>query len=517
MLSIARIIYRPTVECFDFEEFVGRIERMYASTRRTTTDKKLINHALCNSHRRKNRYDKDATIKVALRKPFCNYLSTMGRSSIKNNFYNDFDTATFPASREKRSDDYRTSFQIDRDRVTYSAPFRRLQSKTQVFQSGEYDFYRTRLTHSIEVAHVGRSICNHLNHTSAFIKDDFFIDADLIEGICLAHDLGHPPFGHIGERKLNALLGPYGGFEGNAQTLRILTELIYYQGYGKLSGMKPSRAFLDGVLKYKALFKEMCTHEGHGGHQFPSHHFVYDDQEAILAFVYGGNLPPISERGEKSIECQLMDWADDTAYSLHDIIDGIRAGFITPTRLEAWAKKTLDNQGCLRGFYVQKALETLIQAINAENIEWCFSKRIGDFIYACSLEPQTQPGPLAQKTARYQFKLKVDPQATAECELYKAIAFDLIFASPPLQRYEFKGSTMLAQLFAAICEHYIELENGLKILPETTSHWLLHGNPSKAIKIRRICDYLADLTDRQAIQAYKRLYHPDFGSLTDLG
>ncbi len=441
----------------------------------------------------------------------------MGRSCFNNQFYGEFDTASFPKPREKNAQEYRTIFQIDRDRILYSGPFRRLQSKTQVFQSGEYDFYRTRLTHSIEVAHVGRSICQHLNVTSAFLNDHFFIDPDLIEGICLAHDLGHPPFGHIGERKLNALMGPYGGFEGNAQTLRILTELIYYQGHGQLSGMRPSRAFLDGVLKYKARFSEMCIHEEKGHASYPRHHFIYDDQEAILSFVYGGSLPPVDKRCEKSIECQVMDWADDTAYSLHDIIDGVRASFITPQKLEAWAAQHLDAQGCLRGFPVQKSLEVLIQAILADNIEWCFSKRIGDFIYAACLKENHEPSFLAEKTARYRFKLFIDPQVLAECELYKELSAHLIFASAPLQRYEFKGSYILSRLFNAIYENYIESEEGLKILPEATSRWLLEGEPKESIKIRRVCDYLADLTDRQALQAYKRLYHPDFGSLTDLG
>jgi dGTPase len=441
----------------------------------------------------------------------------MGRNHTTNHFYHSFDTETFPTQRDKRPDDYRTAFQVDRDRITYSAAFRRLQSKTQVFQSGEYDFYRTRLTHSIEVAHVGRAICHHLNYTSPLLTNEFFIDPDLVEGICLAHDLGHPPFGHIGERKLNDLMGPYGGFEGNAQTLRTLTELIYYQGNKKFSGMKPTRAFLDGVLKYKALFHEMCTHNTEGKHGFPTHHFIYDQQEPILTFVYGDQLPPINDRGQKSIECQIMDWADDTAYSLHDIIDGIHAGFINPIRLKQWASQKLDSNGCLRGFYVQKALETLLEAIMNDNIEWCFSKRIGDFIHACTLEPYTGTHPLSDLTTRYRFQLHIDPQIIAECELYKAITFDLIFTSPALQRYEFKGSRMLEKLFLAIYEHYIAHDNGLKILPEVVSDWLKQGEPSKMTQIRRICDYLADLTDRQAIQAYKRLYHPDFGSLTDLG
>ena len=145
---------------------------------------------------------------------------------MKNNFYTNFDLERLKPS--DRSNDYRSPFQIDRDRIIHSSEFRRLQGKTQVFLPGEYDFYRTRLTHSIEVAQIGRSICHFLyvKENDSF-SEDYFIDPDLVEAICLAHDLGHPPFGHAGERILHKLMTKYGGFEGNAQTLRLVAENLY--------------------------------------------------------------------------------------------------------------------------------------------------------------------------------------------------------------------------------------------------------------------------------------------------
>jgi len=135
---------------------------------------------------------------------------------MKNNFYNNFDLERLKPS--LRDNDYRTPFQIDRDRIIHSSEFRRLQGKTQVFLPGEYDFYRTRLTHSIEVAQIGRAICNYLlAKEKDLLNEEFFIDEDLVESVCLAHDLGHPPFGHAGERMLNLLMKNYGGYEGNAQ------------------------------------------------------------------------------------------------------------------------------------------------------------------------------------------------------------------------------------------------------------------------------------------------------------
>src|SRR3954466_4818013 len=193
----------------------------------------------------------------------------------QNRFYNAFDMQEWGTSRKT---DYRSPFQIDRDRIIHAHAFRKLQSKTQVFLSGEYDFYRTRLTHSMEVAQIGRSICHFLRTEGGVLRDDFYIDSDLVEAVCLAHDLGHPPFGHSGERTLQELMMKWGGFEGNAQTLHLLTETIYQNEAG-VRGMAPTRALLDGVLKYKKLFREFPTP--------PPNHFIYDPQERHRDLVSG--------------------------------------------------------------------------------------------------------------------------------------------------------------------------------------------------------------------------------------
>ncbi len=308
-----------------------------------------------------------------------------------NSFYSDFDTATWPEPRHPSESDHRTAFQVDRDRVVFSYPFRRLQSKTQVFQFGEYDFYRTRLTHSIEVARIGRSICEYLRERDPALAPDFFVDADLVEAVGLAHDLGHPPFGHVGERKLNALMAPYGGFEGNAQTLRLLCNALYDRADGP-RGMSPTRAFADGVLKYKRLYSE--AHDARGAP--PANHFLYDDQAPVRAFVTGDGrtaLDPACEAArEKSIECQIMDWADDAAYCLHDVLDGFKAGFLTPDRVERWAssQKLDDEETAL--------VRKLIDRIHAGTAEPAFASKVGDFIRACRLKRKEHP--LGTLTAR---------------------------------------------------------------------------------------------------------------------
>src|ERR1035437_5362712 len=243
---------------------------------------------------------------------------------MRNRFYNAWDVER----RSGKSDpgDYRTPFHIDRDRVVHTPTFRRLQNKTQVFWSGEYDFYRTRLTHSLEVAQIGKAICQWLKSRPAGpLAEDFFVDPDLVESVCLSHDLGPPPFGHAGERTLNHLMRGHGGFEGNAQTLRLLTERIFS---AKRSGMDPTRAFLDSILKYKSLWTELKTLSG----SLPKNHFLYDFQHPWLDWALGSAdfpvelTPGVARDGFKSIECQIMDWADDTAYSLNDLSDSVRAG-----------------------------------------------------------------------------------------------------------------------------------------------------------------------------------------------
>lgn len=425
-----------------------------------------------------------------------------------NRFYNTFDLERFPGNGKHDPGEYRSAFEIERDRIVFSYPFRRLQSKTQVFQSGEYDFYRTRLTHSIEVAKIGRSICKYLQAKSGLLSDDFFIDPDLTEAVCLAHDLGHPPFGHIGERKLNELMAPHGGFEGNGQTLRILTELIYERP-GRTKGIAPTRAFLDGVMKYKSLHREQVEATGAA----PENHFIYNDQSEWRNTIFGGSEPPAGIQspdglnGFKSIECQIMDWADDTAYSLHDIVDGIHARYITVGNLHEWTDGRELNQE------QQQLIEKLCDVIRDNRYEPYFGSRIRRFIHGCSLVHRD--GFLSDKTHRHTFDLKIDPDVKAESKLYKDIALHLIFKSTQLQQIEFKGGHILEALFKGLCEHCAEEEGGLRILPTQVLE-LMNQESNITARYRRLCDYVAGLTDGLAVRTYKRLYDADYGSIAEL-
>jgi len=419
----------------------------------------------------------------------------------ENRFYTAFDTQCLT---KERREDYRSPFEIDRDRVIHTSAFRRMQAKTQVFLSGEYDFYRTRLTHSLEVAQIGRSICKYLRQTSPQLAPDFYIDSHLVEAICLSHDLGHPPFGHAGERTLNRLMKPYGGFEGNAQTLRLIAETIY-SSEGDRKGMNPTRAFVDGILKYKTLRSQL---------ENPENHFVYDEQKKFVDFVFGeAPIPPELTPGKKlnsfrSIECQIMDWSDDAAYSLNDLADGVHSGIINGEKVERWAK----DQSI--GVKENKYIEALIDAIGAGRVEKMIASKIGTFIQACSLRESSNC--LSGATQRYRYSLEIDPEIRKEAELYKKISIDLVFRSPQLHQLEHKGAHLLQNIFNALRENYMEGEKASTNLLPHDAERAVRGAADQNQKMRLLCDHIAGMTDGFAVRTYKRLFDAEFGSLADL-
>ncbi|MDN5551563.1 MAG: deoxyguanosinetriphosphate triphosphohydrolase, partial [Brevibacterium sp.] len=205
----------------------------------------------------------------------------------------------------------RSAFQRDRARVLHSAGLRRLGAKTQVVSPGTDDFVRTRLTHSLEVAQVGRELARYLG-----------CDPDIVDTACLSHDLGHPPFGHHGETILDALCIDIGGFEGNAQTLRLVTRIEpkVIADDGRPAGLNLTRASLDALTKYPWSRSEASAGRRDSGvRKFG----VYDDDRGVFDFYRDG-----IENGKRCIEAQVMDLADDISYSVHDVEDAIAGGHL---------------------------------------------------------------------------------------------------------------------------------------------------------------------------------------------
>ena len=423
---------------------------------------------------------------------------------IKNQFYNEFDTECFE---RKRKADYRTPFEIDRDRVIHTFAFRKLQSKTQVFLPGEYDFYRTRLTHSIEVAQIGRSICTFINRTSTELNEkDFYIDPKLVEAVCLTHDIGHPPFGHAGERKLNQLLKKYGGFEGNAQTLHEITENIY-STINKRKGFNPTRAYLDGVLKYKRLHKSFK--------KSPKNHFLYDEQKKYIDFVFDKKTLPSNLlkndnlNNFKSLECEIMDWSDDIAFSINDIIDGITAGFLNRERVEGWFKHKDSNFKETNEVFFRN----LLNIFKTEQITRIGSIKMGDFIKSAELIKRNNF--MSRRTNRYKYSLMIGDKFRSESKFYKNLALELIFELPQIKQLEFKGEIIIENLFNTFVENYCTTKSYKNLLPREYERWINESKNNKE-KILLIRDYIAGMTDRYAIKIYNRMFMPDSGSILDL-
>jgi dGTPase len=221
--------------------------------------------------------------------------------------YDECATARWVAEPPKRAG--RSDFERDRARVLHSAALRRLAAKTQVVRAASADFPRTRLTHSLECAQIGRELGQEIG-----------CDPDLVDAACLAHDIGHSPFGHNGEAALNELAAPFGGFEGNAQTLRLLTRL---EPKVEGAGLNLTRATLDATLKYP-WFGEPGTKFG-----------AYAEDAEVFGWIREG-----APDRRPCLEAQVMDWADDVAYSVHDMEDGFHAGLITFKNLKSSTERT---------------------------------------------------------------------------------------------------------------------------------------------------------------------------------
>lgn len=381
----------------------------------------------------------------------------------------------------------RTEFMRDRARVIHSAALRRLAAKTQVAVPWENDFQRTRLSHSLECAQIGRELGESLG-----------ADPDLQDTACLAHDLGHPPFGHNGEEALASIATEFGGFEGNAQSFRLLVRLEAktIDGVGKSMGLNLTRASLDGATKYP-------WPRSHNLRKFG----VYDDDVAVFDWMRKG--APIHK---KCIEAQIMDWSDDCAYSVHDLEDAIFANQISVNNFEtdfedlysvmvrdygsnASQQEAVDAHKRLSALsawphYYDGTLRSLARLKDST------SQLIGRFVLAAELETRKVhgDGPLS----RYGADLEIPREQIVEVDFLKAIAGHyLINAAHSQDRYA-KQQVIISEL--------VEMLRA-RAPQELDSFFLKSWNEAsdEIARMRVIIDQVAALTDPGAYALHARL------------
>lgn len=384
--------------------------------------------------------------------------------------------------------DPRSPYEHDRARIIHSIAFRRLQGKTQIFAPGQAEFLRTRVTHSIEVSQIGRSLA-----AIAGVPDS------LVEAACLAHDLGLPPFGHAGEETLNELMRGWGGFEGNAQTLRVLTQLE--EKSHAYPGLNLCRATLLGVLKYPYA---RSPHRAK---------FLYDDDiKTWGSWLFAGtdiDLPAAT--APRSPACQLMDWADDVAYSVHDMEDGLHSGFLLPslplyrTADLTWERLCECHPEGLHGLdrdRVGEILQELRDRLDRRDstVREVTRYYINRFVTGINI---------VGNCSRHGFDcaLKIPLAIQQECSVFKMLTLEFIIFDERTSTLSHKGREILTRLFHILFDNTRPSAGATRyvLFPRPLRSRLAAIARDEAACARLVCDRLAGLTDGQALRLYNRL------------
>lgn len=414
------------------------------------------------------------------------------------------------------SEPYRTESEIDKARIIHSEAFRRLQSKTQVLQTSESDFHRNRLTHSVEVSQIGKGISRYIDYTYKTELDmqKLSLDHDLIEAICLAHDIGHPPFGHGGEIALNYMMRDHGGFEGNGQTLRIISK----QGkYSEGHGMDLTRRTCLGVLKYPCSFSELWNtskkrtvidkfHELDQDEWMPPKSY-FDDEKEVVDWImesfskqdqatfrqYNHNKSENHNSKFKSFDCSIMNLADDISYSVHDFEDGLELGVFTGDLVDTLIEQVFKNEKYQHYLKKIKKYDKLsIDKLKTLAAPKKFiSVTIGFLIHNAELAKNE-----AQFECPYlQYTVRLTPEAKEILDLFGKIVWDNIIMSPHSQQLVKNGQIIVCSLFDVFLKNKI-------LLPKHTQE---NFDDAKN-KHRVICDYISGMSDRYALKMYSKIF-----------
>jgi dGTPase len=350
----------------------------------------------------------------------------------------------------------RTEFQRDHDRIIHSTAFRRLEYKTQVFVNHEGDLFRTRLTHSIEVAQIARSIARNLR-----------LNEDLVEAISLAHDLGHTAFGHAGQDALNACMKDFGGFEHNLQSLRVVDALE--ERYGAFDGLNLTFETREGILKHCALANAKKL--GDIGRRF-------------------------IEKKQPTLEAQLANLADEIAYNNHDIDDGLRSGLLTLAQLgdiDFYARHQREVESIFPGITGRRAInETLRRMINA---------LITDLIHTSRARIEAAQPHSVEDVRNGPPLIAFSDAMRSEATLLKKFLRDNLYQHYLVNRMTSKARRIVLELFQAFMDEPALLPPAYQVAAQLAEQ--------KSLQARKVADYIAGMTDRYAMREHRRLFMVD--------
>jgi len=457
---------------------------------------------------------------------------------IMTQLYKDSDYQREPLQNtEDNNVGYRTDFRRDYARLIHSSALRRLQGKTQLFPGHESDFFRNRLTHSLEVAQIAKTIAIKLNFENDYFKNNK-IDTDLVEFAALAHDLGHPPFGHNGEKALDDCMKPYGGFEGNAQTLHILAklekkitqngqqDLIDNNGIDQRLGLHLTYRSLASILKYdkKIPLRRKKSSELTKGYYSSDADLVEKIREAVS--------PGIGKNDFKCVECYIMDIADDIAYSTYDLEDGLKGGFVSPLsilsnvatnpelldRVTTKVKKSVEVevQDIISELYILFSDVLQLQDVDVEGEgEEENEKAIRRYLASSYLNDNgyLRTGFTSQLVNSFvegvevEFKeetpsltgVRLNDKIRRTVEILKHLNFEMVIMSSRLKVVEYRGYEIVKTIFEAI-----DSDDGHLLLPPDfrLAYTRLKNTDERK---RLICDFIAGMTDKYAIEFYSRI------------
>ncbi|MDH2354151.1 dNTP triphosphohydrolase [Bradyrhizobium sp. SSUT112] len=450
----------------------------------------------------------------------------------------------------KKRGDARNAYRRDVARLIHSPSFRRLQGKAQLFPSDENDFFRNRLTHSLEVAQIATGFALNLNDYEPALKHSP-IDIDLVHFAALAHDLGHPPFGHDGERTLDQLMRNYGGFEGNAQTIRILTRLekkeietlpVVRNGEDARVGLNLTYRSIASILKYDSaipLRRGAASRVTKG----------YYQTEASLVADIKSRIGPRCTPGEfKTIECSIMDLADDIAYSTYDLEDAFKADFLSPLSMAAADNRLKQriadvvNEKMLKSYPKEISAREALTVDGIDRIIFTMMKDLfqpsqrlveraqttnmtdSELSYALSAEVSAGSKTLQEEgrlrsefTSKLVYAFMSDIEFVLNSkipalssvrlklgtfqsiEVLKRFAYEALVMSNRFKMADRRGREIIEHVFKALAQ-----PGGERLLPHDFRS-IYDASNKKGWKLRTICDFIASMTDRYCVEFYSRL------------